>query len=100
MANRYQLSEKDFFVGPIVKFRKGPFRPFGYALPGLTRIIYPTTNFHDTEVGITLGGGTDYAITNRLSVRPVDLRWIAEAIGAPPNRKEVSISAGLVLRVF
>ena len=100
LSYKYQLSEKDLFVGPIVKFHKGRFYPFGYALPGITRLIYPSTNFHDSEVGLALGGGTDYALSNRLSLRPIDFRWTAASIGSIPDRKEVSISAGLVLQVF
>jgi hypothetical protein len=87
-------------IGPKVAFRRmGKLTPFGQFLVGGARIS-GVGGYSQNDLAVTFGGGADYRLRQRLSVRVVQAEdMITKFTDGVNNRQnDVRISAGIVLR--
>jgi hypothetical protein len=66
--------QKTYMFGPELHYVFGKFRPYGDFLLGKGDITY-SNNFKDDSVVYQLGGGVDYRINRRFSVRMIDFQY-------------------------
>jgi opacity protein-like surface antigen len=93
-----------YLFGPRLSYRHlGRFTPFGQVLFGIdhaTPNVLVTGN--QTNFAMTLGGGIDYRLAHRLSVRPLQVDYLLthfNEFGADsrPTQNNLRLSTGLVL---
>lgn len=95
--------------GPTVSHRKSDrFVPFARALFGFSRISAEGTSSlfgqsfsvsgSDTGLGVALGGGVDVAVTDTVSIRPVQMDYLLTRVGGG-HVNSFRYAAGLVFRV-
>jgi hypothetical protein len=108
--------ETSLMFGPEMHYEFGKFHPYGDFLIGKGDITYDTTNFEDNSIVYEFGGGVDYHVNHRFSVRVVDFQyqfWNLSThdypAGALPGQpaaaidttlKPYTLSFGVVFRVF
>ncbi|HEY4048755.1 MAG TPA: outer membrane beta-barrel protein [Acidobacteriaceae bacterium] len=67
--------EKTYMFGPELHYVFGKFRPYGDFFLGKGDITYQPGGFKDDSIVYQLGGGVDYRINRRFSVRMVDFQY-------------------------
>jgi hypothetical protein len=88
--------------GPKFTYRRGHFEPFGEALFGFAHIS-PNGAPDDNEFALIAGGGLDYKVTPRFSIRPIQADYVLtsyNAVSSPGNPNYVNgvrLQAGLVI---
>lgn len=100
---RIRRAQHTFLLGPRFSFRLDKrFTPFVHTLFGVARFRRESTpssffGFKETGLGVSLGGGIDVNVNNRLAVRVIqaDLQILRTDIISPHNFR---YSAGLVFR--
>jgi Outer membrane protein beta-barrel domain len=119
---RYTIStgnfgkESTYVFGPELHYAFGRFRPYGNVLLGVGDVTYHGTNFEDNSIVYQFGGGVDYHVNRRLSLRLVDFQYQLWNLGTHeypagflPGQPAVSIDTklqpyslnfGIVFRVF
>lgn len=98
------LSNYSFMVGPRFTYRtQSRLTPFAHALAGVAREGEPTVSLngpggtsHRTGIAYAFGGGVDAAVTERVSVRVIQLDYFDQ--DAMFYRNGPRISTGLVFR--
>jgi len=89
-------------AGPTFTYRRGHFAPFGEVLFGFAHIA-PNAAPSDNEFALIAGGGLDYRITPRFSIRPIQADYVLTAYNAggeagnPNYVNGVRLQAGLVI---
>lgn len=95
--------------GPTVSHRtSGRAVPFARALFGISRISAGgsgsafgqsfSLSGSDTGLGVALGGGVDFAVTDTVSIRPVQIDYVLTRVGGG-HVNSFRYAAGLVFRV-
>jgi outer membrane immunogenic protein len=91
-----------YLFGPRVNFRHGKVMPFAQTLFGGIRTTDgigesgPENNF-----AMTVGGGVDFKVSTRVSVRPVQAEYFMTRLPNGLNNREnnLRIGAGIILRL-
>lgn len=117
--SRYSL-----LAGPVISYRtKSPLTPFGHVLFGWERFhlgasapagAAPSVSISYTNFAMALGGGVDYRVSHRFSIRAVQVDWYRTYLnlssfynsaynsqqfdGLATREKNIRISAGIVVR--
>ena len=90
-------------LGPRVNFRRGKFTPFVQALFGGLRTTDGIAQSTGTEdnFAMTAGGGIDFKVSRRVSVRPIQAEYFMTKIPDGLNNRQdnLRIGAGVVLRL-
>ena len=84
--------------GPQVRLRRGHFTPFGEVLFGVAKIS-PNGAPDDTQFALLAGGGLDYRITPRFSIRPIQADYVYthyDAFSSSNVFNGVRLQAGVV----
>lgn len=85
----------NYGVGPRAVWRKLRWEPFGHAILGGTHVLPQTAGNGTNSFALQLGGGADYRVYPRLSLR-VQLDWVHTSLfGQSQNNFQV-IGAGVV----
>jgi hypothetical protein len=97
--NNWTETFDTFLFGPRFSYRKDKFRVFGHYLIGAIRYASPAGN--DTNFGSALGGGVDFPVGQRFSIRPaqldvVSIKWSNAGISEWEN--EFRYSVGFVVK--
>jgi hypothetical protein len=88
--------------GPTFTYRRGHFAPFGEVLFGFAHIA-PDAAPNDNEFALLAGGGLDYRVTPRFSIRPIQADYVLtqyNAVSSPGNPNYINgvrLQAGLVI---
>jgi hypothetical protein len=95
-----QVHEDTYLIGPRLLVPVGRFRFYGKALYGFGRFAFPYGYVQEQDPVLAFGGGVDYRLTRRISVRMLDgeyQRWLNfQNKGLSPY----GASAGIVYRIF
>lgn len=84
-----------FTAGPVVKFSVSKFQPFVEALVGLS--YASKTKASQTAFATQFGGGIDYALTSKLSLRPIEVDYVWTDYGnSAVSNSTYKMSSGLV----
>jgi hypothetical protein len=122
LGARYTIStgnfatETTYMFGPELHYEFGKFHPYGDFMIGKGDIKYDSTNFNDDSIVYEFGGGVDYHLTHRWSIRMVDFQYQLWDLGShnyPPGAlpgqpgrtvdttlNPYSLSFGVMFRVF
>jgi len=74
--NTYEnVTETNYLVGPRVMLRPGPLRPYVKFLVGAGKINFPFNYAEGTFLAYAPGGGLDYLLNERVTIRVVDLEY-------------------------
>jgi Outer membrane protein beta-barrel domain len=68
-------TEKTYLFGPELHYVYGKFRPYGSFLLGVGDVTYKPNGVTDNSIVYQIGGGVDYRMGRRLSVRMVDFQY-------------------------
>jgi hypothetical protein len=94
------VDQTNYLVGPRVAFLPGSrLRPYAKFLTGATRISAPFGYGRGTFFTFAPGAGVDYRLSDRLTVRMIDVEYqiVPQFIGS--NVRNVGVSAGLIVRI-
>ena len=107
--------ETTYMFGPELHYEFGKFRPYGNIMFGKGDITYPT-KFEDDSIVYQFGGGVDYHLSHRWSVRLVDFQYQfwnlgtheypagalpgQPAVAIDTTLKPYSLNFGIMFRVF
>ena len=93
------VTQTNYLVGAHVGTLTGRLRPYAKFLVGATRIQAPFGYAQGTFFTFVPGAGVDYQLSNRWTVRVVDVEYqiVPQFIGS--NVRNVGISAGLSFRI-
>lgn len=70
------VTEANYFIGPRVSFRPGSnLRPYAKFLVGAGKIVLPYHYAQGSFLAFAPGGGVDYQLTDRITLRAVDLEY-------------------------
>jgi opacity protein-like surface antigen len=89
-----------YMIGPRYHFDIGRFQPYIKGLAGLGRFNFPYNYAHGSYVSVALGGGLDYSLSHRWSVRIADVEyqdWPQFTFGAMTS---VGVTSGIRYRIF
>ena len=103
-----------FLFGPQIGYRAGKVRPFGHALFGAGHVsldptatvggisipssVFGGLSLSDTAWAMALGGGLDFALSPRFSIRPVQADWLRTNYFST-TQNNFRYSAGIVLNL-
>jgi opacity protein-like surface antigen len=93
------VKESAYLVGPIIYLRPHRFRPYAKFLIGAGKIDFPFGYGQGTFLAYAPGAGIDYILSDRISVRAIDLeyqQWPQFTFGA---LHPYGVSAGIVIRL-
>jgi hypothetical protein len=88
--------------GPKFTYRRGHFAPFGEVLFGFAHIS-PDGAPDDNDFALIAGGGLDYKVTPRFSIRPIQADYVLTSYnalapaGSPNYLNGIRLQAGLVI---
>ena len=93
------ISEANYLIGPRVNFYYRGFRPYGKVLFGLGRFHAPDAASQDGSYGVlSLGGGIDYSINKKITLRLVDYEY-QKWLNFPPRGLQPNVvTIGLAYR--
>jgi opacity protein-like surface antigen len=98
------VSDYNYLFGPTVAYRQPKFTPFGHLLLGGSRVSVDLgllgplgASATDNAFALALGGGADWHLNDRWSVRPVQLDYLMTHFGGN-TQNNLRYSAGLVIR--
>jgi hypothetical protein len=94
------VTETNYFVGPRVMLKPGPIRPYVKFLVGAGRITLPLGYAQGTFFTYAPGGGVDYIVGDRLTVRIVDFEYqMWPGFSSYGELRPYGISSGISLRL-
>ncbi len=89
-----------YSIGPRYHRNIGNFQPYGKGLVGFGHFNFPYNLATGSYLIVTVGGGLDYRLRHRISIRAADIEyqyWPQFTYGAMSS---FSVSAGIRVRVF
>ncbi len=94
-----------YSVGPRYHMSFGRFQPYAKGLIGFGDFNFPFNGGHGSYLVVTGGGGVDYRLNRRISIRAADFEyqsWPQFTYGAASSiaMSSVGVSAGIRVRVF
>jgi hypothetical protein len=96
----YKVNTQTLMYGPVFSYRKQPrVTPFSHILMGVVRGSggYLGTSEASRHFGLMLGGGVDFALTDRIAIRPIQADYLmSRFLGT--RQDNIRLSAGIVLR--
>jgi hypothetical protein len=108
--------ETSMMFGPEMHYEFGKLHPYGDFFLGKGDITYDNTNFKDDSIVYQFGGGVDYHVNHRFSVRVVDFQYQfwdlsthhyqpgalpgQPAVAIDTTLKPYSLNFGILFRVF
>lgn len=96
----FDVKSHNFLFGPRYTFRTGKIAPFAQALFGINH-VNPESDYPNATVmnnlAIAVGGGFDYSISDRISVRPAQLDYVTTRYQSEFS-KDFRYSAGIVFK--
>lgn len=98
------VSNYNYLFGATAAYRQTKFTPFGHLLLGGSRVSVDLgllgplgASATDNTFALALGGGADWHLNERFSVRPVQLDYLMTRFGGN-TQNNLRYSAGLVVR--
>jgi opacity protein-like surface antigen len=98
------VSDYNYLFGPTVAYRQPRFTPFAHALLGGSRVSVDLgllgplgASATDNAFALALGGGADWHLNERFSVRPVQLDYLMTRFGSD-TQNNLRYSVGVVVR--
>jgi hypothetical protein len=100
--NQYaNIYEDNYLIGPRLPIRKfGKFTPYGKALFGYGKMNFQYNFAYGRFADIALGGGVDYDLSRRLSVRVGDFEYQLWPNWVNGTLKPYGASFGVAYRIF
>lgn len=95
-----QVHEDTYLIGPRILVPKGRFRFYGKALYGFGKFAFPYGYAQEQDPVLAFGGGLDYRLTRRLSVRLLDGEYQRWLDFQNQSLSPYGASAGVVYRIF
>jgi hypothetical protein len=93
------VTETNYLAGPRVMLRPGPLRPYVKFLIGAGKITLPFHYAQGTFLSYAPGGGADYLLNDRLTIRLIDFEyqmWPGFPFG---ELRPYGLSAGISFRL-
>ena len=99
--NRFEdVTETNYLVGPRVMLKPGPFRPYVKFLVGAGRITLPMGYAHGTFFSYAPGGGMDYIVGDRVTLRVIDFEYqLWPGFSSYGELRPYGISTGISFRL-
>lgn len=98
--NGFKVNAQTLMYGPVFSFRKEPrVTPFGHVLLGFMHgsAGYLGTSEPSFHFGAMLGGGVDFALTDKIAIRPIQADYLmSHFLGT--RQDNIRLSGGIVLR--
>ncbi len=100
--NQYQnIYEDNYLIGPRIPIRKyGRFTPYGKALFGWGKMNFQYNYAYGRFADIALGGGVDYDLTPKLSLRAIDFEYQLWPNWVNGTLKPYGGSFGVAYKIF
>lgn len=100
--NQYQdIYEDNYMIGPRIPIKKyGKWTPYGKALFGWGKMNFQYSFAYGRFADIALGGGVDYDLSQRLSVRAMDFEYQLWPNWIDGTLHPYGASVGLAYKVF
>jgi hypothetical protein len=95
-----QVHEDTYLIGPRMLVPKGRFRFYGKALYGFGRFAFPYGYATEQDPVLAFGGGVDYRLTRRISVRLLDGEYQRWRNFQDKGLSPYGASAGVAYRIF
>ncbi|HEY4356233.1 MAG TPA: outer membrane beta-barrel protein [Acidobacteriaceae bacterium] len=93
------VTETNYFIGPRVSIRPGPFRPYAKFMVGAGHIVLPFHYAEGTFFTMAPGGGIEYTLGDRFAVRIVDFEYQLWHNFPYGSLRPYGVSAGLSFRI-
>ena len=97
------ISRDNYLIGPRVQFRPfGRTRPYLKVLGGFTNIGFGTFGGNGRFGTVAIGGGLDFHLVRRISVRIIDVEYQRQKWPASlgPHGMPYGVSVGIGYRIF
>ena len=100
--NQYQnIYEDNYLIGPRIPIKRyGKFPPYGKALFGWGKMNFQYNFAYGRFTDIALGGGVDYDLTRRISIRAIDFEYQLWPNWINGTLKPYGGSVGVAYRIF
>lgn len=91
-----------YLFGPRISYRHlGRITPFAQALFGIAKVTPGVFGAQQTDFAMTIGGGFDYRLARRLSIRPIQADYLLTRFkdsdaSSRPTENNLRLSTGLV----
>jgi hypothetical protein len=95
-----QVHEDTYLIGPRVIVPRRRFRFYGKALYGFGRFAFPYGYAQEQNGVLAFGGGVDYRLTHRISMRLLDGEYQRWLNFQNQSLSPYGASAGVVYRIF
>ena len=95
-----QVHEDTYLIGPRILIPKGRFKFYGKVLYGFGNFAFPYGYIQEHDPVLTFGGGVDYRLTRRISVRAIDGEYQRWLNFQNQSLSPFGASAGVVYRIF
>ena len=94
------VTETNYLVGPRVMLKPGPFRPYVKFLVGAGKITLPMRYAHGTFFSYAPGGGMDYIVGDRVTLRVIDFEYqLWPGFSSYGELRPYGISTGISFRL-
>jgi hypothetical protein len=95
------VTESNYLVGPLVNIKQfGPAVVYGKFLVGGSRMVFPFTDGYGTFFTMAPGGGIDFRLGDRLTVRAPDFEYqVWNDFGAYGSLHPYGVSVGITYRI-
>lgn len=94
-----QVTQTNYFIGPRIAIRPGPLRPYVKYLVGAGHIVLPFHYGEGTFFTMAPGGGVEYMLNDRWTVRVVDFEYQMWHNFPYGELRPYGVSAGVTFRI-
>jgi hypothetical protein len=95
-----QVHEDTYLIGPRILIPRGRFRFYGKALYGLGKFAFPYGYAREQDPVLAFGGGLDYRLTRKFSVRALDGEYQRWRNFQNQSLSPYGASVGVLYRIF
>jgi len=89
-----------YLIGPTYSIQRGRFRLYGKGLVGLGQFNYPYNLGTDNDFVYAPGGGVDFRVSHRISLRAADFEYQIWPQFHYGQMSSAQLSAGIRVRIF
>jgi hypothetical protein len=94
------VTESNYLAGPRVMIKPGPWRPYVKLLVGAGKITLPFHYATGTFLAFAPGGGMDYLVNDRVTVRVIDVEYqLWPDFSSYGELRPYGVSAGISFRL-